>query len=67
MADLYRQLLAGLDDLHRPVCELRLEGMEVAEIARQLGVTTRTIDRRLARVRARLADLEAGESRKRQS
>jgi DNA-directed RNA polymerase specialized sigma24 family protein len=60
MSDLYRQLLARLDDLHRPVCELWLDGCTADEAAARLGVSPRTVERRLARVRRRLDDLGGG-------
>lgn len=57
MRDLYQQLVAQLDELHRSVCELRLDGLELSEIAERLGVSTRTVERRMARVRERLESL----------
>ena len=61
MNDLYRELVGRLDELHRPVCELRLDGLEVAEIATRLGLSHRTVERRLARIRDRLEALDPAE------
>jgi RNA polymerase sigma factor (sigma-70 family) len=61
MSDLYQELLARLDEWHRPVCELRLDGFEVNEIAARLNVSSRTVERRLAQIRKRLAALDPEE------
>jgi RNA polymerase sigma-70 factor (ECF subfamily) len=59
MADLWHRLRAGLDDAHRAVCDLRFEGHELTEIASRLRVSSRTVERRLGRVRDRLEQLVA--------
>jgi RNA polymerase sigma-70 factor (ECF subfamily) len=59
MADLWRRLRGELDDAHRAVCDLRFEGHELAEIAERLRVSSRTVERRLGRVRERLEKLVA--------
>ena len=59
MADLWRRLRTELDDAHWAVCELRFEGHELAEIAERLRVSSRTVERRLGRVRERLECLVA--------
>lgn len=52
------QLVLGqLDDRERPIVELRLQGFDIAEIARQVGRSQRTVHRLLDGVRARLEHL----------
>lgn len=52
-----RHLLVILDkDSHRRVAELKLAGFTNCEIAEQLGVIERTVERRLALIRVRWAD-----------
>jgi RNA polymerase sigma-70 factor (ECF subfamily) len=58
VADLCDELRARLDAVYCRVCDLRLEGHTVPEIAAELKVTTRTVERRLAKVRERLASLD---------
>lgn len=50
-ADLLGTVSRRLTPIERRVLELRLQGYEVAEVAARLGVTTRTVERKLARVR----------------
>jgi DNA-directed RNA polymerase specialized sigma24 family protein len=52
-ADAYERLFARLDDpTLKSVAQLRLEGRSSEEIAAELGTTRRTVDRKLALVRA---------------
>jgi DNA-directed RNA polymerase specialized sigma24 family protein len=52
MAEEYRLRLAALgDDALRLVAERRLEGYDLEEIAAMLGCGTRTVRRRLERIR----------------
>jgi RNA polymerase sigma-70 factor (ECF subfamily) len=53
------EALQRLPTAHRRMIELRVEGYEVAEIARQLGRSKRTVERILQEARKRLADLLA--------
>ncbi|MBN9121330.1 MAG: RNA polymerase subunit sigma-24 [Planctomycetes bacterium] len=53
------RVLAGLTERERPVVLLRLQGHEVAEIARQIPCSERTVHRVLAGVRDRLEALSA--------
>src|SRR5262245_26841777 len=45
------QLLQGLDERERQVCELRLEGYEVREIAEKVGWTQVTVQRKIRRIK----------------
>jgi DNA-directed RNA polymerase specialized sigma24 family protein len=49
--------LGQLPALHRSMAELRIEGHEVAEIARQVGRSKRTVERTLQDVRTRLRQI----------
>lgn len=49
--DLLRMVARQLTEDERRVLEMRLQGYEVTEIATRLDVATRTIERRLARLR----------------
>ncbi|MFO0949699.1 MAG: ECF-type sigma factor [Isosphaeraceae bacterium] len=61
MAEEVQTRLAALGEGElRRVAELRLEGYEVEEIAGRLGCGTRTVKRRLARVREAWQDLPGG-------
>jgi RNA polymerase sigma factor (sigma-70 family) len=51
------QLLAGLDERARRVCELRLQGYEVREIAEQLRCTQVTVQRKIKHIKERLKRL----------
>jgi RNA polymerase sigma factor (sigma-70 family) len=48
------EVLAGLPPIHRPIVELRIEGHEVSEIARQVQRSKRTVERVLQEFRERL-------------
>jgi RNA polymerase sigma factor (sigma-70 family) len=52
--------LASLDDEERRILELRLEEKETAQIAAELGVSARTVRRRLAELEERLRESLAG-------
>jgi RNA polymerase sigma factor (sigma-70 family) len=54
-----RDVLSRLPETHRRVVDFRLEGYEVAEIARLLGRSKRTIERVLQEVRGLLGNLTA--------
>ena len=49
--DLLRMIARQLTEDERRILEMRLEGYEVTEIATRLDVATRTVERRLARIR----------------
>jgi RNA polymerase sigma-70 factor (ECF subfamily) len=49
--------LGQLPPLHRSMVELRIEGHEVAEIAKQTGRSKRTVERILQDVRSRLREI----------
>ena len=49
--------LAAMSDRQREVIELRLQGLEVAEIAEHTGRSRRTVERLLQQARARLSGL----------
>jgi RNA polymerase sigma factor (sigma-70 family) len=55
--DTLGQLLHGLDERARRVCELRLRGYEVREIAEQLGCTRVTVQRKIKHIKERLGKL----------
>lgn len=50
-ADLLGKVSRQLDDNERQVLAMRLQGYEVAEIAARLDVATRTVERKLSRLR----------------
>jgi len=52
-------VLGRLPDSHRDLVELRIQGHEVAELARRTGRSKRTVERILQDVRARLRHLLA--------
>jgi DNA-binding NarL/FixJ family response regulator len=47
-------LLRGLDNRARAVCEMRLQGYEVDEIAAALKLSTATINRKLRHIKDRM-------------
>ena len=51
LRDLLDRVCGALDDDERRVLNLRLQGYELAEIAEQIGVSPRTIERRMQRLR----------------
>ncbi len=51
------ELLEGLPPSMRPIVELRVEGHEVDEIARQTGRSKRSVERALQEFRKKLSDL----------
>ena len=54
----YQKLLNDLgDDCLRQIAGMRLEGYEVSEVARKLGVSLRTVERKLMLIRARWSKL----------
>jgi RNA polymerase sigma-70 factor, ECF subfamily len=59
VVDTLEQAMRGLEDYHRDILQLRLQGYSVAEISDQVGYTERTVHRVLERVRHRLERLEA--------
>jgi RNA polymerase sigma-70 factor (ECF subfamily) len=56
-----QEALEKLLPLHRHVITLRIEGHEVAEIARQTGRSHRTVERILQQTRQRLTELLQGD------
>jgi RNA polymerase sigma factor (sigma-70 family) len=58
LADLYR----GLKDDDRTVCEMRLQGYQIREIAQQLNLTEETVSRKLGRIKNRLRRLCDGKA-----
>jgi DNA-directed RNA polymerase specialized sigma24 family protein len=52
--------LAGLEGYHRDIFRLTLEGYPPAEIAEQVGVTERSVQRVLRHVRERVQRMAAG-------
>jgi RNA polymerase sigma factor (sigma-70 family) len=62
MVELTERAMASLnDDRERQIFTLSLEGDTPAQISEQLGRSERTVQRVLARVRAKLERLRAGE------
>jgi RNA polymerase sigma factor (sigma-70 family) len=61
LAETVEELLRGLDDRERTVCEMRLQGYQVQEIARRLGCTEVTVFRKLKHVKSRLQRLCSAE------
>lgn len=55
--DLLEQLLNGLDAQTRQVCEMRLQGYQIKEMAAELNCTDTTIYRKLERIKKRLHQL----------
>jgi RNA polymerase sigma-70 factor (ECF subfamily) len=56
------EFLGRLPERHRAIVEQRMQGYDVADIARQTGRSKRTVERILQEVRKRLSDsLELGE------
>ena len=51
LRDLLDKVLLGLDPLERQVLSFRLQEYHVPEIAEKLGVSTRTVERKLERIR----------------
>lgn len=56
LADELEQLFAHLDPFGRRVCELRLQGLQIPEIAEDTGLSERSVRRALARIRSLLAE-----------
>ena len=50
--------MTGLDNQQREILTLRLQGCTIPEISEQVGLTERTIHRKLAAVKERAAALE---------
>jgi RNA polymerase sigma factor (sigma-70 family) len=62
LADLLTELYRGLKTNERAICELRLQGYQVREIAPRLNLTEETVSRKLGRIKDRLRRLcAAGE------
>ncbi len=57
LLDLVEQLLRGLDERERVVCELRLQAYPVADIAARAGCTEATVFRKLDLIKKRLRRL----------
>jgi RNA polymerase sigma-70 factor, ECF subfamily len=56
LADIVEQLMEGLNGQERRICELRMQGFSVAEIAKQLGRTSYLVNVALDRIKKRLKD-----------
>ena len=61
LLDLVEQLLRGLGERERLVCELRLQGYAVADIAERAGCTEATVCRKLSHIKNRLRRLCSAE------
>lgn len=57
LADLVDHLLRGLAERERTICELRLQGYQVSEIAAKAGCAEATVFRKLDRIKERLETL----------
>jgi RNA polymerase sigma-70 factor (ECF subfamily) len=57
LGEIIEQLLGELDDCHRDIIQLSLQGCSSAEIADQIDVTERTVQRILKHVRERIEQL----------
>jgi RNA polymerase sigma-70 factor (ECF subfamily) len=57
LAETVEELLRGLDERERLICEMRLHGYQVQEIAARAGCTERTVLRKLKHVKSRLERL----------
>jgi RNA polymerase sigma-70 factor (ECF subfamily) len=57
LVDLVEELLRGMDERTRLVCEMRLQGHAVAEIAARAGCTEATVFRKLDTIKGRLRRL----------
>lgn len=62
VADTVEHLMRGLDERGRDILTLRLQGLLVEEIAREVGCAERTVRRVLDRVKVRLQSLDAGDT-----
>lgn len=56
LADELEHLFSLLDPFGRRVCELRLQGLQIPEIAEDTGLSERSVRRALARIRVLLAE-----------
>jgi RNA polymerase sigma factor (sigma-70 family) len=54
LAEMVAELYRGLKDNERTICELRLQGYQVREIAERVNLTEETVSRKLARIKTRL-------------
>jgi len=57
LRELVENLLSGLDDRARAVCEMRLQGYEIEEIAAALKLSTATINRKIRNIKDRMKQL----------
>lgn len=57
LCDLVERLLQGLDDRAREVCERRLQGYEIGEIAAALQCSGATINRKIRQIKDRMRQL----------
>lgn len=58
MADLVQQFLSSLNDRNRHIAESTLRGLTPADIAKQLGLTERTIYRQIEQIKDKLSALD---------
>jgi RNA polymerase sigma factor (sigma-70 family) len=62
LAEIVAELYQGLKEKERTICELRLQGYQVREIAAQVNLTEETVSRKLGRIKTKLQRLcAAGE------
>lgn len=57
LREMVEALLRGLDDRARTVCEMRLQGYEIEEIAADLKCSTATINRKIRNIKDRMKQL----------
>lgn len=61
MADLVQHFLSSLNDRNRFIAEAILRGMSPADIAKQLGLTERTIYRQIEQIKDKLSAMDDSE------
>jgi len=57
LREMVERLLGALDDRARAVCEMRLQGYEIGEIAAALKCSTATINRKIRNIKDRMKQL----------
>lgn len=58
LTEMVEQVMTGLDDREQTILSLRLQGFTVPEISEQVGLTERSVQRKLAAIRERTAQLD---------
>lgn len=61
LVETVERVMRGLEGYHRDIFQMSLQGFGPAEISVQAGVSERSVQRVLKRVRERLADMAEGE------